>query len=194
MERKDKKLEILFINDIKSLKNELLSAKTNHYLKNMLFCLRLVFRYNGENLDEFIDFYYYIEDLLNNNILMDLEELKIFIYRVTDLIVNIDDYNIRGDTLITEVAANLLQSLYLELETYKLVDKTDESDVWKNILLMQVKDQVVDFDILIDILNNSSDDDIVSSVLEILNNNYPMEFAIYKARNGILDWGSLYGV
>ena len=68
MERKDKKLEILFINDIKSLKNELLSAKTNHYLKNMLFCLRLVFRYNGENLDEFIDFYYYIEDLLNNNI------------------------------------------------------------------------------------------------------------------------------
>ena len=52
---------------------------------------------------------------------------------------------------------------------------------------MQVKDQVVDFDILIDILNNSSDDDIVSSVLEILNNNYPMEFAIYKARNGILD-------
>ena len=48
MERKDKKLEILFINDIKSLKNELLSAKTNHYLKNMLFCLRLVFRYNGE--------------------------------------------------------------------------------------------------------------------------------------------------
>ena len=154
MERKDKKLEILFINDIKSLKNELLSAKTNHYLKNMLFCLRLVFRYNGENLDEFIDFYYYIEDLLNNNILMDLEELKIFIYRVTDLIVNIDDYNIGGDTLITEVAANLLQSLYLELETYKLVDKTDESDVWKNILLMQVKDQVVDFDILIDILNN----------------------------------------
>ena len=187
MERKDKKLEILFINDIKSLKNELLSAKTNHYLKNMLFCLRLVFRYNGENLDEFIYFYYYIEDLLKNNILMDLEELKIFIYRVTDLIVNIDDYNIRGDTLITEVAANLLQSLYLELETYKLVDKTDESDVWKNILLMQVKDQVVDFDILIDILNNSSDDDIVSSVLEILNNNYPMEFAIYKARNGILD-------
>ena len=75
--------------------------------------------------------------------------------------------------MITEVAANLLQSLYLELETYKLVDKTDESDVWKNILLMQVKDQVVDFDILIDILNNSSDDDIVSSVLEILNNNYP---------------------
>ena len=187
MKRKDKKLEILFINDIKSSNNELLSTKTNHYLKNMLFCLRLVFRYNGDNLDELIDFYYYIEDLLNNKILMDLEELKIFIYRVTDLIVNIDDYNIRGDTLITEVAANLLQSLYLELETYKLVDKTDESDMWKDLLLMQVKNQVVDFDILIDILNNSGVDNIESSVLEILDNNYPMEFAIYKARNGILD-------
>ena len=116
MKRKDKKLEILYINDIKSFKNDLLSAKTNHYLRNMLFCLRLVFRYNGENLDELIDFYYYIEDLLKNEVLMDLEELKIFIYRITDLIVNIDDYNIRGDTLITEVAANLLQSLYLELE------------------------------------------------------------------------------
>jgi hypothetical protein len=67
------------------------------------------------------------------------------------------------------------------------VDKTDESNVWKDLLLMQVKDQVVDFDILIDILNNSSDERIESSVLEILNNNYPMEFAVYKARNGILD-------
>lgn len=187
MERKDKKLEILFIDDIKSSKNDVLSTKTNHYLRNMLFCLRLVFRYNAVNLEELIDFYYYIEDLLNNKILMDLEELKIFIYRITDLIVNLDDYNIRGDTLITEVAANLLQSLYLELETYKLVDKTDESKLWKNLLLMQVKDQVVDFNILIDILNNSSDDKIESSILEILNNNYPMEFAIFKARNGILD-------
>ena len=187
MKRKDKKLEILYINDIKSFKNDLLSAKTNHYLRNMLFCLRLVFRYNGENLDELIDFYYYIEDLLKNEVLMDLEELKIFIYRITDLIVNIDDYNIRGDTLITEVAANLLQSLYLELETYKLVDKTDESDLWKEPLLMQLKNQVVDFDILIDILDNTSDEAMKSSVLEILNNNYPMEFAIYKARHGILD-------
>ena len=149
--------------------------------------LRLVFRYNSDNLDELIDFYYYIEDLLNNKVLMDFEELKIFIYRVTDLIVNLDDYNIRGDTLITEVAANLLQSLYLELETYKLVDKTDESDVWKDLLLMQLKNQVVDFDILIDILSNCNDDNVESSVLEILDNNYPMEFAIYKARNGILD-------
>lgn len=183
---RNKKLEILFIDDIKSSKNEILSSKTNHYLQNMLFCLRLLFRYNGGNLDEFIDFYYYIEDLLNNSFVMDLEELKIFIYRVTDLIVNLEDYDIRGATLITEAAANLLQSLYLELETYRLVEKTDESDDWKDTLLNQVKDQVVDFKVLIDIFNNSSDD-VKSSVLEILENNYPMEFAIYRARNGILD-------
>lgn len=183
---RNKKLEILFIDDIESLSNDILSSKTNHYLRRMLFCLRLLFRYNGENLDEFIDFYYYIEDLLNNEFVMDLDELKIFIYRVTDLIVNVDDYGIRGDTLITEVAANLLQSLYLELETYKLVDKTDESVLWKDLLLKQVKNQVVDFDVLIDIFNNSSGD-VRSSVLEILCNNYPMEFAIFRARNGILD-------
>ena len=52
---------------------------------------------------------------------------------------------------------------------------------------MQLKNQVVDFDILIDILDNTSDEAMKSSVLEILNNNYPMEFAIYKARHGILD-------
>lgn len=183
---RNKKLEILFVDDINSLKNDLLSTKTNHYLRKMLFSLRLLFRNNGDNLEEFIEFYYYIEDLLKNNFVMDLDELKIFIYRVTDLIVNIDDYNINGDTLITECAANLLQSLYLELETYKLVDKTDESEVWKSIILKQVKNQVVDFNILIDILNSSSED-VKSRVLEILDNNYPMEFAIYKARNGILD-------
>lgn len=186
MNQKNKKLEILYIEDIKSAKNDLLSTKTNHYLRHMLFSLRLIFRYNANNLDELIDFYYYIEDLLNNDILMDLDELKIFIYRVTDLVVNIDDYDIRGDTLITECAASLLQSLYLELETYKLVDKTDESDLWKDILLSQVKNQVVDFDILIDLLDSSSGD-VKSLVMDILNNNYPMEFAIYKARNGILD-------
>lgn len=185
--KRNKKLEILFIDDIKSLKNDLLSSKTNHYLRNMLFSLRLLFRNNEDNLDEFIDFYYYIEDLLNNKFVIDLDELKIFIYRVTDLIVNADDYNINGDTLLTECAANLLQSLYLELETYKLVDKTDESEVWKPILINQVKNQVVDFNILIKIFNDTSDNDIKSLVLEILNNNYPTEFAVYNARNNILD-------
>lgn len=188
MEQKNKKLEILFIDDIKSIKNDLLSDKTNHYLQNMLFSLRLLFRYNADGLDDLIDFYYYIEDLLNNKFLLDYDELKILIYRITDLIVNIDDYDVHGDTLLTEVASNLLQSLYLELETYKLVDKTDESVLWKDNLLNQVKNQVVDFNVLINILESSGDDNVKDLVLTLLYNNYPFEFAIYNARYNILGW------
>lgn len=188
MEEQKKKSEILFINDIRSAKNDLLSDKTNYYLQNMLFSLRLLFRYNAENLEDLIDFYNYIEDLLNNKFLLDFDELKILIYRVTDLIVNLDDYNIQGDTLLTEVSANLLQSLYLELETYKLVDKSDESVLWKKMLLGQIKNQVVDFDVLINIFEMSDEEDVKELVLSILDNNYPFEFAIYKARNNILEW------
>lgn len=189
MEERKKKLEILFIDDIKSANNKLLSNKTNHYLQKMLFSMRLVFRYNADGLEELIDLYYYIENLLNNKVLMDLEELKIFIYRVTDLVVNMDDYNIRGETLLTETAGNLLQSLYLELETYKLVDKTDESAEWKNILLGQVKNQVVDFDLLVSIIDcDDAGEEVKNVVLEILQNNYPFEFAVYMARNGILEY------
>ncbi|RAP48137.1 MAG: hypothetical protein BZ135_01015 [Methanosphaera sp. rholeuAM6] len=185
---RNKKLEILSIDDIRSSRNKLLSDKTNHYLQNMLFSLRLFFRYNADGIDDFVDFYYYVEDLLNNNVLMDLYELKIFIYRVTDLIVNMEDYDVRGGTLIGEVAANLLQSLYLELETYRLVDKTDESEDWKNVLLNQVKNQVVDFDVLVELYSNVSDDSLKDLILSVLVNNYPMEFAVYNARNNILEW------
>ena len=36
MQEKVKKLEILFIDDIKSSRNKLLSDKTNHYLQRIL--------------------------------------------------------------------------------------------------------------------------------------------------------------
>ena len=185
MTDKKKKLEILNIGDIRSISNELLSSKSNHYLQNMLFCLRLVFRYNDDGLDDFIDFYYYIEDILENRILLDYDELKILIYRITDLVVNVDDYGIQGNTLITETASNLLQSLYLELETYRLVDKTDESEKWKDILVGQLKNQVVEFNELIKLLE-SFDDSTKSVVLNNLENNYPFEFSVYKARKDYL--------
>ncbi|RAP53534.1 MAG: hypothetical protein BZ138_00480 [Methanosphaera sp. rholeuAM270] len=184
---KKKKLEILNLDDIKSGSNDLLSLKSNHYLRNMLFCLRLLFRYNGDGLDDLIDFYYYIEDILNNVVLLDFDELKILIYRVTDVVVNLDDYDLNGATLISECASNLLHSLYLELETYRLVDKTDESPVWKDVLMGQLKNQVVDFNELILVLD-ICDDDVRGIVLNILENNYPFEFSVYKARHGILDF------
>lgn len=184
---KKKKLEILNISDIRSIHNDLLSSKSNYYLQNMLFNLRLLFRYNSDGLDDLIDFYYYLEDVLNNNFLLDFDELKILIYRVTDVIVNIDDYGVNGSTLITETGSNLLQSLYLELETYRLVDKSDESVVWKDIILGQLKNQVVDFKLLIQILDVSDDDNVNAIVLELLENNYPYEFTVYNARKDYLD-------
>ena len=69
-----------------------------------------------------------------------------------------------------------------------MVDKTDESSEWKDILLGQVKNQVVDFDVLSNILENSSDVEVKDLVLTVLENNYPFEFAIYKSRNNILEW------
>lgn len=187
MANKKKKLEILYIDDIRSIHNDLLSNKSNHYLQNMLFSLRLLFRYNADNLDDFIDFYYYLEDILKNKILVDFDELKILIYRVTDAVVNIEDYDINGNTLITETASNLLQSLYLELETYRLVDKTDESPEWKEIIVDQLKNQVIDFNELINIYELSNQDDVSDAILNILENNYPFEFALYNARKGYLD-------
>ena len=59
MSHKTKKLEILDIDDIKSLENKNLSKKVNHYLQKTLFTIRILFRHNEENIDDLIDFYYY---------------------------------------------------------------------------------------------------------------------------------------
>ena len=66
MSHKTKKLEILDIDDIKSLENKNLSKKVNHYLQKTLFTIRILFRHNEENIDDLIDFYYYIEDVLDD--------------------------------------------------------------------------------------------------------------------------------
>lgn len=185
---KNKKLEILYIEDILRLNNEILSTRSNHYLRNFLFNLRVLFRHNDNDLDDFIDLYYLVEDILKNNVLMDMDNLKCLIYRLTDLLVNLDDYDIGGQTLVSESISSLLHSLYLELETYRLVDKLDD-DVWEPILLGQIKNQVVDFSLLLKILDLSDSADVRNLVLCILENNYPMEFAVYKARRNILDRG-----
>lgn len=185
---KKKKLEILHIGDITNSYNKILSDRTNHYLQLLLFNLRLIFRYNGGPLDDMIEFYSYIEDILNNKIELDDEELKILIYRVTDLMLNIEEYNLNGDTLITESIAYLLSSLYLELETYKLVDIYNKDDEFKSVIRGQIKNQVVEFNNLIDILKISDDNDVIKKVEEILYNNYPHEYARYKARCKYLEY------
>lgn len=188
MSSKNKKLEILYINDILSLNNTILSTKTNHYMKLFLFNLRVLFRSNKDDLDDLIEIYYYIEDILKNDITVDDEELKILIYRMTDLSVNLDEYNLLGQTIITETLANLIQSLLLELETYTLVDLYNNNDIFKNYLKNQIKDQTVEFNELIDILNNTKDEYVIQKVKKILDNNYQFEYARYKARCESLEY------
>ena len=188
MKWKSKKLDVLNIGDITSLNNDILSDRTNHYLRLLLFNLRVMFRHNSQSMDDLADFYEYIGDVLSAKIIVDDEELKILIYRITDLIVNIDEYDVVADTVITECVSYLLSSLYLELETYRLVDLYNRDDEYHDYLAVQIKNQVVEFDILVDILKISDDKEVKGRVLEILENNYPLEYARYKARRQYLDY------
>ena len=188
MKWKSIKLDVLNIGEITSLNNNILSDRTNHYLKLLLFNMRVMFRYNDNNLDDLAEFYEYIEAILSNNIEVDDEELKILIYRITDLIVNIEDYDITGDTIITETISYLLSSLYLELETYRLVDLYNRDDEFSDVIAGQIKNQVVEFDLLVKILDTSNEKEVKGIVLEILENNYPFEYARYKARRQCLDY------
>ena len=104
------------------------------------------------------------------------------------MIVNIDEYDVMADTVITECVSYLLSSLYLELETYRLVDMYNRDDEYHDYLAVQIKNQVVEFDILLDILKISDDKEVKGRVLEILENNYPLEYARYKARCEYLDY------
>lgn len=188
MKWKSKKLDVLDIGDITSLNNDILSDRTNHYLKLLLFNLRVMFRHNSDKLDDLAEFYEYIEDILSGRIIVDDEELKILIYRITDLIVNIDEYDVVADTVITECVSYLLSSLYLELETYRLVDLYNRDDDYHDYLATQIKNQVVEFDVLVDILKISDDKEVIRRVEEILNNNYPLEYARYLARREYLEY------
>ena len=188
MKWKSIKLDVLNIGEITSLNNNILSDRTNHYLKLLLFNMRVMFRYNDNNLDDLAEFYEYIEAILSNNIEVDDEELKILIYRITDLIVNIEEYDVTGDTIITETISYLLSSLYLELETYRLVDLYNRDDEFSDVIAGQIKNQVVEFDLLVKILDTSNEKEVKGIVLEVLENNYPFEYARYKARRQCLDY------
>ena len=72
-----KKLEIIEIDDILTVNNSYLSDNLNHYMKSMLFNLRIIFRHNiDDNLEDLIKFYYKIEDILTKNIKLENEDIK----------------------------------------------------------------------------------------------------------------------
>ncbi|WP_455645565.1 hypothetical protein [Methanosphaera sp.] len=188
MTEKTKKLEILYIEDITNLNNSIFSKKTNHYLKKLLFNLRVLFRYNSTGLEDLIDLYYYVESLLNDTINVTLDEIKILIYRLTDTIVNIDEYNIHGETILTETIANLQQSLYMELERFKLALKSLDDKQWESIIDSQIMDTQSEFEILTKQLESENMQDIKNAIEKILQANYPYEYATYKSRKDYLEY------
>lgn len=188
MTTQNKKLEIINIHDIKEMKNNTFSKKTNHYLQKTLYNLRIVFRYNANNLEDLIDLYYYIEDILKNNIPLDEEELKILIYRITDLILNIEQYELHGETILIETISHLQQALYNQLETYKLLDKSHKDKLYSNNINNQIKNQEVEFKALTKILDEDNLDNIKNIVTNVLANNYQQEYLTYESRKDYLEY------
>lgn len=188
MTAQNKKLEIINIHDIKEMKNSTFSKKTNHYLQKTLYTLRIIFRYNDNNLEDLIDLYCYIEDILKNNIHPDEEELKILIYRITDLTLNMEQYRLNGETILIETVSHLQQALYNQLETYKLLDKSRRDKLYFDSIRLQIKNQEVEFEALTKILEEDNMDNIKNMVNNILVNNYQQEYLTYKSRKDCLEY------
>ncbi|MCD7781344.1 MAG: hypothetical protein LUG89_01400 [Methanosphaera sp.] len=182
----NKKVEILEINDIKQLSNQYFTRETNHYLKCVLFQLRLVFRHNKENLDQLIELYDYLESILNNEFIVDTEELQILIYHLTDIILNLDDINIHGGLLLTEATTSLIKALYKEYEDILLHEKISyDSEEWTQCLQRQIQERNSEFNVLTEALQKDDIDEIKEDIKELLKNNYQLEYQSYKARRNL---------
>jgi predicted CopG family antitoxin len=64
----------------------------------------------------------------------------------------------------------------------------NRDDEFSDVIAGQIKNQVVEFDLLVKILDTSNEKEVKGIVLEILENNYPFEYARYKARRQCLDY------
>ena len=166
MSHKTKKLEILDIDDIKSLENKNLSKKVNHYLQKTLFTIRI----------------------LDDKIYLDEDELKILIYRVTDLVLNIEDYGVCGGSILIEPLSQLEGALLLELEKFKLKILHEEDELWQEIIDSQIKDNEVEFNVLIKILGEDDVGTIKKEVATLLKQNYQQEYLTYLSRKDYLEY------
>lgn len=133
-----KKLEILEIDDIIKPVNKNLYKSTNDNIKFMLFNMRIIFRHNDENLDDLIDLYYTLDNLLNNKEVINFKELKNLINKINNTILNMDDENIKGILILLEPARNLTANLYDEIQKIKLKQQLKENPGYSQILKNQL--------------------------------------------------------
>lgn len=155
-----KKLEIIEISDILTLNNSYLSDNLNHYMKSMLFNLRIIFRHNmDDDLEDLIKFYYKLEDILTQNIKLKNEDIKKLITQITKITLNTT--NVHGIGIIYENTAKLTDALYNELKTHI---------------------HPVTFNELINILNNTTDENTKIRIINLLKSNFTLEYQKYLAR------------
>ncbi|WP_304125830.1 hypothetical protein [Methanosphaera cuniculi] len=155
-----KKLEIIEIDDILTANNSYLSENLNHYMKSMLFNLRIIFRHNmDDDLENLIKFYYELEDILTKNIKLENEDIKKLITQITKITLNTT--NVYGMSIIYENTAKLIDALYNELKTHT---------------------HPVTFNELINILNNTTDENTKMSIINLLKSNFTLEYQQYLAR------------
>lgn len=156
-----KKLEIIEIDDIIALNNSYLSDNLNHYMKSMLFNLRIIFRHNmdDDDLEDLIKFYYKLEDILTRNIKLKNEDIKKLITQITKITLNTT--NVHGMSIIYENTAKLTDALYNELKTHI---------------------HPVTFNELINILNNTTDENTKIRIINLLKSNFTLEYQKYLAQ------------
>ena len=121
---KTKKLEVLEIDDILNASNENLNKNTNHYLKMVLFNIRVVFRHNKDEIDSLIDAYYEVEDMLCR-CRCGISEIKQLIKTLTNLML--DDNKFKGELVIYESIRDLIDALYIEVENHKIDQQKSEN-------------------------------------------------------------------
>ncbi|WP_303235816.1 hypothetical protein [Methanosphaera cuniculi] len=155
-----KKLEIIEIDDILTLNNSYLSDNLNHYMRSMLFNLRIIFRHNmDDDLEDLIKFYYKLEDILTQDIKLKNEDIKKLITQITKITLN--TINVYGISIIYENSAKLTDALYNELRTHT---------------------HPVAFNELVNILNNTTDENTKISIINLLKSNFTLEYQKYLAR------------
>lgn len=121
---KTKKLEVLEIDDILNASNENLNKNTNHYLKMVLFNMRVVFRHNKDEIEQLIDAYYEVEDMLCR-CGGGISDIKQLIKTLTNLML--DDNKFKGELVIYESIRNLIDALYIEVENHKIDQQKSEN-------------------------------------------------------------------
>jgi len=175
----NKKVEIRLIDDVLELSNSNFSDRTNHYLKCLLLDLRLIFRNNRDYLDELIEFYEYIEYVLSTD--FPVNRAGEVTDKINNIFIKIGTTPISSETIMIDSLSKAISSLYMDYHDMLIKDKIMQSNnkVLRVALEDQLINQVNEFDILISILESTSDEELSTQISKILKSNYKKEYTTH---------------